>query len=304
MIDIVIVNWNSGNYIKNCVNSINDHSSGLIKKIIVIDNNSSDSSDISIKDLPNVNLIKLSKNYGFSRACNIGSNHSNSKYILFLNPDTLIYPNVFQRVISFMEDKNNNKTAICGVQQINFKKNISRHSNTFPTIYSYIFMSIGLTNLFPRLGHLMKYWDHKESRKVDHVIGSFYFIRSEVFKAAKGFDERFFMYLEDLDMSYRVNGLGWDTMYLSDVYIMHYAGGTSKKVKGKRLFYSMQSRLLYVEKHFGKKGYFPLLIIIFSIGFLLRFLKSLLKLSPSSIKETISGFYQLSIWITTSKKFK
>jgi GT2 family glycosyltransferase len=304
MIDIVIVNWNSGNFIKDCISSINNYSNGLIKQIIVIDNNSTDYSDISIKGMPNVNLIKLESNYGFAKACNIGSSYSKSKYILFLNPDTTVYSGVFERVFAFMEDKNNIRTGICGVQQINKNKDISRHSNTFPTIFSYVFMITGLSNVFPRLGHVMKYWDHKESRKVDHVIGSFYFIRSAVFEMANGFDERFFMYLEDLDLSYRVKELGWDSMYLSDVKIMHYAGGSSKRVKAKRLFYSMQSRLLYVEKYFGKKSYFLVLMLIFSFGFLIRLFQALIKISPNLLKETVSGFYQLGIWIMSKKKFK
>ena len=91
MIDIVIVNWNGGGFIVDCINSINASGSQIIAKIIVVDNNSSDGSECKVENLPNVHLVRLKDNYGFSRACNIGATKSNSKYLLFLNPDTIVY---------------------------------------------------------------------------------------------------------------------------------------------------------------------------------------------------------------------
>ncbi len=301
MIDIIIVNWNTENLIRECINSINQNSDGLISQIIVVDNDSSDSSDVAIEGMSKVKLIKLQENLGFAKACNIGSGYSKSKYLLFLNPDTLIYPGVFARVFAFMEHNDNSRVGICGVQQINRDGDVSRHSATLPTLYNFIYLTLGLNHIFPKLGHVMKYWHHKDSRQVDHVIGSFYFIRRKIFDKVQGFDERFFMYLEDLDLSCRVKKMGWQIMYLSDVNIKHYAGGSSQKLKARRLFYSLRSRLLYVEKHFGKKEFFIIFILIFSLELLIRLLQSLFRFSFASFKETWIGFWHLAIWIINNK---
>ena len=301
MIDIVIVNWNSGNFIKDCISSINNYSNGLIKQIIVIDNNSTDYSDISIKGMPNVNLIKLESNYGFAKACNIGSSYSKSKYILFLNPDTIINPGVFERVFKFMEDEHNSDIGICGVQQINNEGAVSKHSNNFPTIFSFLYVTVGLATIFPKLGHEMNYWNHMDSRQVDHVIGSFYFIRRKVFKKAKGFDERFFVYLEDLDLSYRVKKMGWKSMYLSDVNIKHYCGGSSRNAKSNRLFYSIRSRLLYVEKHFGKSSFFIILLATFTFELSLRLIKALASFSLTIFREILMSYLSLAKWFFKSQ---
>ena len=301
MIDIVIVNWNGGGFIVDCINSINASGSQIIAKIIVVDNNSSDGSECKVENLPNVHLVRLKDNYGFSRACNIGATKSNSKYLLFLNPDTIVYPKTLKRVLLFMNDKKNSNIAICGVQQRNRDGYISRHSARCPSLSSLFHTTVGLSVIFPKLGYIMKEWNHINSRKVDHVIGSFYFIRRSVFNELQGFDERFFMYLEDLDLSCRAKKIGWSSMYLSDVYIEHFCGGSSQQVKSYRLFYSLRSRLIYVEKHFGKLGFFIILMGIFSVEFLLRLIKALLSLSFTSFREILMGYGRLAKWIFKSQ---
>ncbi len=297
MVDIVIVNWNGGSFIRDCINSINYNNDQVVEKIIVVDNNSNDGSECEVEDLPNVHLIRLEDNYGFSRACNIGATKSDSEYLLFLNPDTIVYPGTLKRVFLFMEAKENSNIAICGVQQRNRDGCISRHSNRCPSLSALFYKTIGLSAIFPKLDYVMREWNHIDSRKVDHVIGSFYFIRRDVFNELQGFDERFFMYLEDLDLSCRAKKIGWSSMYLSDVYIEHFCGGSSQQVKSHRLFYSLRSRLLYVEKHFGKLGFFIILMGVFTVEFSLRLIKALLSFSLTSFREILMGYGRLTKWI-------
>jgi len=301
MIDIVIVNWNAGKYIHSCIESIHKNSDGLINQIIVVDNNSSDSSDAAIENMSKVRLIKLQKNLGFAKACNIGATYAKSNYLLFLNPDTIIYPGVFVRVYSFMVNEDNAQIAICGVQQINREGEVSRHCCRKPTKCSFIYLTIGFSIIFPKLGHLMQDWNHSDSRQVDHVIGSFYFIRRKIFEGLQGFDERFFVYLEDLDLSIRVKKLGWKIMYLSDVSIKHFCGGSSQQIKSRRLFYSLRSRLLYVEKHYGIFFYLMILFAIFSIELILRLTQSLVRLSFMSCMEILKSYWYLAIWVVRTK---
>jgi len=302
MVDIVIVNWNGGSFIRDCINSINYNNDQVVERIIVVDNNSNDGSECGVEDLPNVHLIRLEDNYGFSRACNIGATKSDSEYILFLNPDTIVYPGTLKRVFLFMDAKENSNIAICGVQQRNRDGNISRHSSRCPSLSSFFYVTMGLSAIFPELGHVMKEWSHVDSRKVDHVIGSFYFIRRNVFNELKGFDERFFMYLEDLDLSCRVKKIGWESMYLSDVSIKHFCGGSSQRVKSHRLFYSLRSRLLYVEKHFGKIGFYTILVGVFTVELLLRLIKASPSFSLTPFREILMGYVRLAKWVFKFKK--
>lgn len=296
MVDIVIVNWNGGDFIRDCLDSINQNNDRVVSKIIVVDNNSTDGSDSYIEKLPNVHLIRLDDNFGFAKACNIGAAKSNSKYILFLNPDTVVHSGTLARASSFMDAKENSNIAICGVQQKTSDGKISRHSNRCPSLSSFFYMSIGLSRIFPRLGHVMTEWNHTDSRKVEHVIGSFYFIRRQVFQKLNGFDEQFFMYLEDLDLSCRVKECGYESMYLSDVSIEHFCGGSSRKVKSHRLYYSFRSRLIYIKKHFGMAGFYIISTSVFSIEFVLRTFKALLHFSWKSFIEVLRGYTLLIKW--------
>ena len=107
----------------------------------------------------------------------------------------------------------------------------------------------------------MSDWAHDETCTVDHVIGAFYVIRRSLFESLEGFDERFFVYLEDLDLSLRARQAGWRSVYLTDAQAFHAGGGTSAQDKSARLFYALRSRLLYGFKHFSPAAAWGLLII-------------------------------------------
>ena len=112
---------------------------------------------------------------------------------------------------------------------------------------------LGLDRLWPHRfpSHFMTDWDYRENREVDQVSGAFFLVRRKVFEELNGFDERFFMYFEDLDFAYRAKQAGWRSFYLADAQAVHFGGGASYQVKGKRLYYVLNSRALYVAKHFG-----------------------------------------------------
>jgi hypothetical protein len=110
---------------------------------------------------------------------------------------------------------------------------------------------VGIDRLVPSSGYVMSDWAHDETRLVDHVIGAFYLIRRDVFERLGGFDERFFVYLEDLDLSQRVRAAGGKCMYAADAIAHHVGGGTTQSIKSTRLFYSVRSRLQFSSKHFG-----------------------------------------------------
>ncbi len=304
MIDIVIVNWNSGKLINSCIKSILKHQDNVIKKIIVVDNGSTDGSDSSLEDFPLVTLIRAKDNLGFAKACNLGAQYTTNDFILFLNPDTVIYPDTFTKVLNFMSEPNQQTFGICGIKLIDEEKKVLRHCSRVPQPNSFIFHALGLDRVFPKLGYVMDEWDHLTTQEVDHVIGAFYLVRRFVFEKLNGFDERFFVYLEDIDFSARAQKNGWGCIYFSEAHAHHLCGGSSKKVKSKRLFYSVRSRLLYSLKHFSLFDSAKIFIVSIIFEPLTRAIWAVRLMSFESLKESIFAYGYLLNWIYQKLKFK
>jgi N-acetylglucosaminyl-diphospho-decaprenol L-rhamnosyltransferase len=255
-LDIVIVNWNSGDLLRRCMRSLvaSLPCGAQIDRVVVVDNGSADD---SMRELPStgIELIVLqnSVNRGFAAACNQGARGAAAPYLLFLNPDTRIDGDAIETAVKFLESPANSAVAACGVQNVGEDGEVQRTCAFLPRPSHFIYASLGLSRLAPRLfpDLMMRDWAHNETRRVDHVIGSFLMIRTAVFESLGGFDERYFVYLEDLDLSWRVASRGLQMYFLSSARIIHVGGGTSRQVLDRRLFYSLQSRLLFARKHFS-----------------------------------------------------
>jgi GT2 family glycosyltransferase len=301
-VDIVIVNWNSGNYLSTCLISVfTPENIAYINKVIVIDNNSTDDSLRGLIQNDKIVFIKNSENAGFSKACNQGFKICTAEYILLLNPDAQLLNNTLQQCCSFMQTSKN--IDILGCQLLDDNNNITASCARFPTPKSFLYKSLGLVNLFPKIftpPDLMFDWDHKESRFVDQIIGAFMFIRKEVFKKIGDFDERFFVYFEELDFSKRVAQSGGKSYFNADIKAIHSGHGTTKSVKAFRLFLNLRSRLLYAKKHFAKPGY--LLVWISTMFFepLTRIFFLLIRLKFKEAAQVIKG-YQLLLKSFLSK---
>ena len=297
MIDIIIVNWNAGPQLKTCVDSITQFGGDYIGKIIVVDNDSADGSETSIEAMPNVTLIRAGENLGFGKACNLGAKDADSDYLLFLNPDAALFEGTLSKVVNFMQEPDNQTVGICGVQLIDESGKVSRSCARFPSATGMLAHAVGLDRIFTGIGHFMVEWDHLTDRPVDHVIGAFFFVRREVCEQLQGFDERFFVYLEDLDFSYRAHQAGWQIFFLAGAQAFHAGGGTSNQVKARRLFYSLRSRLLYAFKHFS----FPAASMVLATTLLLeplaRLALALARRSLSGLKETWVGYRMLWAWV-------
>lgn len=254
MLDVVVVNWNAGLQLRTCIDSVAQYGEGLVKRIIVVDNDSTDGSEETVNGLSKVTLIRAGENFGFGRACNLGAAKCDSEFLLFLNPDAALLPDTLTKTVAFMQEAANTRVGICGVQLLDESGQVARHCARFPSPSSYLAHAFGLDRIIPKLGHFMAEWNHRQTRQVDQVIGAFFFVRYELFKALNGFDERFFVYFEEVDFSRRAMQIGWPSVYLADTSAFHAGNGTTRQVKAERLFYSLRSRLLYAFKHFNVLG--------------------------------------------------
>ena len=150
---------------------------------------------------------------------------------------------------------------------------------------------------FEKMNLHMSDWAHDKTQTVDHVIGAFYLIRRNLFESLQGFDERFFVYLEDLDLSLRVKNAGYRSVFLAEAQAFHAGGGTSQQVKARRLFYFLRSRLLYASKHFSWLAALSVTLVTFLLEPLSRSALALSRLSWTNFKETWSAYGLLLRWL-------
>jgi GT2 family glycosyltransferase len=295
-IDIIIVNWNSGAQLRRCLASIDCLGNDNLAKVVVVDNGSVDGSADCLDGYGfSFQVIKNSENLGFARACNQGATEGDARYMLFLNPDTELFSNSLIVPLTFLENAENSGIGICGIQLIDENGHVARTCARFPSLKRFIVQAIGLNKLpgFKGAGVHRDDWDHLTNKSIDHVMGAFFFMRRRVFEVLKGFDDRFFVYLEDLDFSLRARQAGWGTFYLADAQAFHKGGGSSQQVKAKRLFYSLRSRLLYSLKHFPRWQAWVLFGVMAMVEPLSRSMFSLLRGGIADVRNTWSGYGML-----------
>lgn len=277
-VDIIVVNWNSAELTLRAVRPYLNYSSPEIScKVIVVDNASSDNSLVLFKDKIN-NLIVNKKNLGFGKACNQALTGSDADYILLLNPDTISQPEVLENLIRFLETKF--EYAVSGPAQLDANGKVLKTCGRFPTFKTALFEVFGLSKVFPKIftpAPGMTDWDHSQSKEVDHVMGSFMVIKKAVLDSVGFFDERYFVYMEDIDLSRRINDAGFKTFYNHKQTVFHEGGGTGENLKQVRLFYSLSSRRIYWRKYFTKFHYLILLLLSIAIEPFLRMIDSLKK---------------------------
>lgn len=295
-LDVIIVNWNAGEQLYECVDSVLQHGQSLVRRIIVVDNGSTDGSEKAIKDMPGVELILAGENLGFAKACNVGAKKALSDYLLFLNPDTLLYKDTLPLVLEFMDRPEKSGVGICGIRLVDESGVTATSAARFPTLSVMAGTILGLARLLPGLfpQHLMRPDELDKSKVVDQVIGAFFLIRKCVFDDCQGFDERFFVYFEEVDLSLRAKIKGYSSYFLSTATAYHKGGGCSEQVKASRLFYSLRSRVLFAQKHYDVVSYF-FLIILTAVELPLRLIRSVGRRSWTDAKNTLSAFRQLIV---------
>lgn len=300
-IDIVIVNWNAGPQLARCLESIDRDALAAQCAVRVVDNGSVDGSvDRAEQRHPHVTFTRTGANLGFGKACNLGARAGSSEFILFLNPDAELRGDALSQAVAALRSPAHASTGICGVQLVDDAGHIARSCCRLPNAAQMAAHASGLTRLFPRLGYGMAEWAHGDSRPVGHVIGAFYLVRRSVFDALDGFDERFFLYLEDLDFSCRASEAGWTTWYLADAQAFHAGGGTSRQIKALRLFYALRSRLQYAHKHFGAPGLAAVAASTLVVEPVARTGQALARGAWAAVGETWSAYALLWRWLLSA----
>jgi GT2 family glycosyltransferase len=297
-LDIVIVNWNAGSQLRACLESIvtRQQACFVLGRVVVVDNASSDGSTNGLDALAlPLTVIRNLENRGFGAACNQGAANGQADYLLFLNPDVVLRVDSLDKPIHWMQQPENAQVGICGIQLMDEQGDVSRTCARFPTVGRYYAKMFGLDRLFPKVfrPEFMTEWDHAETRTVDQVIGAFFMVRRSLFRSLGGFDERFFMYFDEVDLSYRARQAGWSSSYLAVAQAYHKGRGTTDQIKATRLFYSLRSRIKYGYKHFDRLAAASLALGTLLIEPIARLGFCLARGSGVEAAATLAGYVQL-----------
>ena len=280
-LSIVIVNYNTGALLEECLSSIEDKVQGASgfadTEVVVVDNASTDGSEKAAVDRKSVLFIRSKNNVGFAAGCNVGAETTNGDHLLFLNPDTrILSPNISDLINSFEADL---KTGALGCQNILPGGEIQTTAYRFPGLMQPLLFTFGFRNLLeyrplrlllsPFLKKSFGQFDpHSERRRVDWVTGAFLLVKRKAWIETGPFDEHFFLFCEEIDWCKRVTEKGYSTVFDPSYEIEHHVGQSSKNVKPFVLLQKYKSYIVYFEKHHSTfKNVWLKLIFIAGINF-------------------------------------
>lgn len=279
-LSVIIVNWNTKDYLERCLRSVFEHTKGIELEVFVVDNASTDGSAQIVKEkFTQVKLIENKENLGFAKANNQALSQSHSEYLLLLNNDTAILPNSIKKMINFMEQ--HPKAGMVGPKLLNADGRFQRSCwKKFPSLLSVFinrFYLYKLPKVFPFVKSVEIFPEEtNKPMKVAHLLGACILVRQEAIKTIGYLDEQFYMYLEETDWCYRVAKCGWGIYYLPSAEIIHYGQKSSKENISRMTEEGPRSYCKFFRKHY--KGRIKLILLknIIFIGTMFKLIKSLL----------------------------
>ena len=279
-LSIIIISYNTKKILADCLNSIYDLVNDNQNEIIVVDNNSTDSTREMLQNqYPMVRTIFNKNNLGFGAANNQGIKIAKGELFLLLNSDTIASPEAIEKCKQYLN--NHSDVGVLGCRLETLSGHLQLSCGRFFTLYHTIFGGIELNRILrkigvsriPTFGHILSENEHKVIKDVDWITGAFMFFRREVFEITSGFDERFFLYGEEHEWCFRIKNMGWRIIYYPDVKIVHIgkASGSSfsKIERNKRI---LQGEYYFFRKHYGRTCGFVFKNMIFQLSFLKVFL--------------------------------
>jgi len=256
-LSVVIVNYNVKYFLEQCLHSVRRAGEDLQTEVFVVDNNSVDGSVKMVREkFPEVILIENKENTGFSKANNQAIKISKGEYILLLNPDTVVESDTFSRVMQFMDAHPD--AGGLGVKMIDGKGNFLPESKRgLPTPSVAFYKIFGLSRFFPKSKIFGKYHlgylDEDQVNPVEILSGAFMLLRKSVLDKTGLLDETFFMYGEDIDLSYRILKAGFKNYYFPEARIIHYKGESTKKGSINYVILFYNAMIIFARKHFTSK---------------------------------------------------
>jgi hypothetical protein len=264
---IIIVSWNTKKLLEECLVSVCAQTKNLTFEIFVVDNASEDGTPQMVKEkFPAVRLIENKTNLGFAAANNLALQKAIGKYLLILNPDTIVLDSALEKAVQLLQSKSD--VGILGVKTLNKDGSIQHTIRRDPTLSAAVLILIKLQHIFPPRDYYQTDFDYSRETSVEQIQGSFMLIRREVADKIGYFDEKFFIWFEEVDLCLRARGAGWKISYSPAASIIHYGGESFAQIKGLKK-QKMFNRSLFYYFHKHKPGWQYLILRFFEIPSLL-----------------------------------
>ncbi len=290
VLSVVIVSWNVCEDLRECLRSLvlgaKCGLQGSEIEVIVVDNASTDGTvEMVEREFPQVNLLVNPQNFGYTKANNIGIKHSRGKYILLLNPDTIVHQGALQALIECAES--HPEAGIIGAKLLNSDGSVQRSARSFPDIGAGLFRNTFLGRLFPNNPFVRRYlltdFSYDKFREVDWVSGAAMLVRRELIERIGGLDERFWAYCEDVDLCWRAWQAGYKVLFCPNAVITHKVGRSSDQRLVPSLIQHHKSMWLFYLKNYRNR--YPLVLFpLIGLGILLRLTGALLKVALNRLR--------------------
>jgi GT2 family glycosyltransferase len=265
-LSVIIVSFNVCHYLRQALHSVEEAASAIDYELVVVDNASADDSALMVREeFKNVILIVSDSNEGFSSACNKGIIASSGEFILILNPDTVIDREAITVALTFM--KSHPEAGAAGAKMVDGNgKFLPESKRGFPSPLTSLFRFTGMGRIFPHsslfnayyLGHL----PDNETCRADILTGAFMFIRREALNKTGLFDTSFFMYGEDIDLSWRLIRAGYTNYYLPAAIITHFKGRSAVTEEKSSLNHFYNAMIIFTGKHLGHRWHLPVTVCV------------------------------------------
>jgi GT2 family glycosyltransferase len=256
-VSVIIVNLNTRELLRACLNSVRSEESRVGLEVIVIDNGSSDGSvDMVRREFPHVHLLRNRTNEGFAKPNNVGMRMATGTYLFLLNSDTVVRSGSIATLASFMDAHPD--VGACGPMLVYPNGALQPSVKGFPTLWTHCCDMLLFDRLFPRIRFFsrgeMTTFGYDKTGEVDHLMAAAFLVRREVLETVGMFDERFSIYYNDMDWCYRMNQGGWKVCYIHDAQVVHHLGQTATVVnKNLEYFEELHNNImLFYRKHYGR----------------------------------------------------
>lgn len=287
-VTVIIVNYNVKYFLEVCLHSVMRAAEGMAAEVIVVDNNSSDTSCAMVREkFPAVTLIENKDNKGFSKANNQGVDIARGEYILFLNPDTVMPEDFLVKTVAYMDA--HPQAGSLGPRLIDGKGDFAPDGKkSFPSLSVAIFKTTGINKLFSKSPYFNKYYavhiGERETAPVEVLSGCCMLVRRSAMDIAGGaFDEDYFMYCEDVDLSYRILKAGFENIYFPEVDLIHYKGESTRKMTLSYVRIFNEALVTFVKKHYSAKDA-RIFVLFINLGIILRAVLGTLKTALKALR--------------------
>ncbi|NKQ35592.1 MAG: glycosyltransferase family 2 protein [Chloroflexi bacterium] len=260
-LSIIIVSWNTKGLLADCLASVYKHPPVYDFEVWVVDNASDDGSAQMVeRDFPQVQLIRNRKNLGFARANNMAMQVSDGRYILLLNPDTVVKPGALSALVQFMDD--NPQAGGAGSLLLNPDETLQPSCHPLPTLSRELWRLFHLDKLHPYGVYHMADWDTAVPHQADIIQGASFILRREALVEVGLLDDSYFMYSEEVDLCYRLKKAGWPLYWVPQSRVIHYGGQSTKLVASDMFIELYRGKLHYFRKNYGPATAFGYKIIL------------------------------------------